>query len=228
MPALILAAVLAVQSAGDVRAPTGRFAASTRQLAAELLPREWAADAVSHVVSMPIVHDGPPFSITFDGRARGSNDGFCARKVYHVSNLREAGGRIEPGGRGVTDKIRLGNCDGHFAHVNPGADTAKQLLRWMAGAVRIAQSRRPLPIATSCVDEVADDIDRCARGARAVLAALSLDKATMINRPFSSPPHHWNLAVAETYPVSQYWDVTVDATPGKASIALAWRIPAPF
>ena len=84
---LTLAALFAVQSYWEDPNPTGRWAAPTRELAAELLPPAWAADAVSHVVSRGILENGPPSSVRFEGRPFETGDGFCARKSYHVSIL---------------------------------------------------------------------------------------------------------------------------------------------
>lgn len=230
MPALILSAMLLSQSYWDDPSPKGRWAAPTRQLAAELLPAEWAADAVSHRVGRPIVAGAQPFSVSFEGQARPTGDGFCARKGYYVSGFRAVGGgRIEPRSKAATDQIRFGDCAGTFARLNPGSDVAqaKRLLRWLAWAKHAARSAAPMPLVVSCRDDMPYDEDRCASGSRAALAAL--DDVSLINRAVPALPHRWKVAVpGGAKENGLYWDVEIDATPGASSVSLVWQTVPPF
>ena len=238
MSVLILGAVVVGHMQSDVPAPTGRWAASTPQLAAELLPPELAADAVSHYISRDLhllskaIGEGsPPFAVRFDGRARRSNDGFCARKTYYVSDFRETvDGGVVATNRYVGDKVRIGGCEGKFAYLNPGAslEDGKRVLRWLEWAVRTAKSRKPLPFKVSCSDEMPYDDDRCASGARGALAALPLDKVTIMTNKFDARGHRWTVSVADARVGDTYWEVKVDGTPNASSIDLTWRIPPVF
>ena len=71
------------------------------------------------------------------------------------------------------------------------------------------------------------DADRCTLGARHALMMLPLEK-TFIMEKDRNRPHVWRLSVPESGPGQLFWNVTVDGTPGKARIALAWQVPAPF
>lgn len=213
----------------DDPAPTGRWAGSTVKLASELLTPEMASDAVSHVVSRGILQVGPPSSVRFEGRAVETNDGFCRRKTYYVPiQLESKDGEGEPQQPMVGSKLRLGNCDGLFAYVNPGTspDDGKKVFVWLDWAQRRARGPSPLPFAVTCKSET--EQDRCAIGARAALAALPLGKTTAITRNFYRRPHRWEVSVTETQLGQLYWDVKIDATPGSASVDLIWKIPAPF
>lgn len=213
----------------DDPAPTGRWAGSTAKLASELLTLEMANDAVSHVVARGIFVGGPPLSVRFEGRPAQTSDGFCSRKTYYVSIMQKSeDGEGEPQKPVVGSKLRLGNCDGLFAHVNPGPnlDDAKKVFAWLGWAQHLAQGPSQLPFAVTCKSET--EQDRCAIGARAALAALPLGKTTAVTRNFYRVPHRWEVAVTESEPGQLYWDVEIDATPGAASIDLGWSIPAPF
>lgn len=229
MSALILSAVLFAQSHWDDPSPKGRWAAPTQQLASELLPPEWAADAVSHTVSMHLVFGGMPASVRFNGRPHRTVDGFCSRNTYYTSGFEaQNDGRIEAKTKVLGGKVRLGGCDGIFAHINPGGslEDSKLVLRWLDWARRSAQSEGPLAIQVTCKDEVGHG--KCAAGARQALANLPIGKASIIDRANYRRPHRWNVSVVETQPGQLYWDVAIDATPGNASIDLAWKRPAPF
>lgn len=224
MTALDLSLLLLAQSVWDDPAPTGRWAAVTPQLASELLSPEMAVDAVSHVVERGITQGGPPSSVRFEGRPKPSGDGFCVRNWYYVS-ISFPGG--EPQKPVVGQKVRLGGCDGIFAHVNPGAtlEEGKRVLRWLEWAQGLARGEGPLPFKLNCKAEIAPD--RCASGARTALANLPLDKTSVISNAWRGP-HQWDVGVVETSPGEVYWETRIDATPGQASIDLAFRIPAPF
>lgn len=229
MTLLGLGTLLLMQSIWDDPAPKGRWAASTQQLASGLLPPEMAADAVSHVVGRGITQGGPPSSVRFEGRPTQTGDGFCVRKSYYVPIYHTPGNREgEPREPVVGWKVRLGGCDGIFAHVNPGAsaEEAKQVLRWLKWAQDLARSDADLPFGVSCRSEA--KVDRCALGARAILASLPLEKTTVITDAWRRPPHNWDVSVVETSPGQLFWETKIDATPGRESIDLAWRIPAPF
>lgn len=225
---IVLGALLSAQSIWDDPAPTGRWAGDTRKQASELLPPEMAEDAVSHVVARGIVEGGPPSSVRFEGRAVPTNNGLCSRKTYYVSILPTSENEGEPQKPLVNSKLRLGNCDGIFAYVNPGAglEDGKTVLRWLVWAQQAARGKAPLPFELNCQSETSQN--KCASGARAALASLPLDKTTIITRNFYRRPHRWEVAVTESEPGQLYWDVKIDATPGNASIDLGWRIPAPF
>ena len=205
-------------------APKDRLAAPTAQLAAELLPPEMARDVVAHRVTKIVMLPSEPVSVSFDGRGRSTGDGFCVRKAYHV--MIGASGKPEP--VQVFDQIRMGGCEGEFAHTNRTAsvDQAKQTLRWMAWARDQAAGVAPLPFAVDCKDETLAK-DRCTSGARHVLMMLPIEK-TFIMEKDPARPHVWRLSVPESGPGQLFWDVAVDGTPGKARIALAWQLPAPF
>lgn len=225
--ALFLAS--SAQSVWDDPAPTGRWAASTQQLASRLLAPEMAADAVSHIVGRGIFQGGPPSSVRFEGRPKTTGDGFCVRKLYSVPiHSRPGSSEGEPQKAAISDQIRLGHCEGVFAHVNPGAtvDDAKKVLRWLEWARLTARGKRPLPFELACRSETT--VDRCAIGARAVLASLPLEKTSLITNPWQRPPHNWDVGIVETKPGDLLWDVKIDATPGQASIDLTWKLPAPF
>src|SRR5690606_34563749 len=100
------------------------------------------------------------------------------------------------------------------------------VLRWLEWARVLARGEGPLPFKLTCRSET--DIDRCAVGERVVLATLPLEKITVITDAWRRPPHNWDVAVVETTPGQLYWETKIDATPGQASIELAWKIPAPF
>lgn len=224
---LTLAAMIAAQSHWDDPAPKGRWAASTQKLAAELLPPEWAADAVSHVVSRGILQGGPPSSVRFEGRPVKTGDGFCTRKSYYVSISGPYGSTEgEPRKPIVADKVRLGECDGIFAHVNPGAsfDGAKRALRWLEWARSEARSDRPLSFSVRCRDETQGG--KCAVGGRAALASLPSEKSFLVTDP-SNQPHVWKVAITGIRD-QLIWDVTMDATSGNPSIDMVWKVPAPF
>ena len=225
---LALTALMAAQSYWDDPAPKGFWAKPTRELAQELLPPEWTADAVSHVVGRGILQGGPPFSVRFEGRPAKTVDGFCLRNSYHVSNFRTtAPGEFKPSTKVKGIQIRLGGCSGIFAHVNPRAAVlgAKSALRWLEWAQSEAQSERPLPVEIRCTDETSGA--RCAGGPRAVLASLPIGNSFIVSDP-SYDPHVWKIAITETKPGDLLWDVTVDATPGTSSIHMTWKVPAPF
>ena len=213
---LALAALFAFQSFWDDPNPTGRWAAPTRSLAVELLPADWVSDAVSHVVSRGISLDGPPSSVRFEGRPSETGDGFCARKWYYVSVSAEG----EPQEPVVGNKVRLGRCEGLYAHINPGSTLAesKKVLRWLDWARKQARRDGPLPFTLKCRDEVGQG--KCDKGARSALAALSIEKASIITRR--------SVSVVETTPGELYWSVESNDTPGHAFVDLTWKIPAPF
>ena len=224
-----LAAFAAAQSHRDHPNPNGRWAAPTKQLAAELLPSEWAEDAVSHTVDYILADPRYPQSVRFEGQARPTGDGFCARKTYYVSIAGGLPGKQGEARKAVAgDKIRLGACTGIFAHVNPGAslEGAKRALRWLEWAQLMARGDGPLLFALRCRDETRHS-DRCAAGARAALAALPLGKTFLLTKA-SYGPHVWEAGVTETEPGQLLWNVEIDATPGASSIDMSWRIPAPF
>ena len=226
---MTLAALAAAQSHWDDPNPSGRWAAPTKQLAAELLPSEWAEDVVSHTVDHLLADPRYPQRVHFDGRAHPTGDGFCARKTYYVSI---AGGL--PGKQGQArkpvagDKVRLGDCTGVFAHINPGAslEGAKRALRWLEWAQRRARGDGPIPFVLRCRDETKHS-DRCAAGARSALATLPLGKTFLLTKT-SYRPHIWQAGVTETEPGQLLWDIDIDATPGASSIDMTWKIPAPF
>lgn len=227
MMILGLAAFL-VQSAWDDPPPTGRWAADTSQLASELLPPNMAADAVTHVVGLPTIKGGPPFDVRFLGRPVPIGDGFCARRTYYVSI------RSEPGGNDgkaqvpvVGQQVRLGGCEGIFAQVNPriSLGEAKRILRWLEWAQATARTEAPLPFGLACRSEPV--ADTCAGGARAVLASLRFTDVTLINAGWPRPQHRWEVTVED--PASRFhWRIGIDASPGRESVDLAWRVPAPF
>lgn len=211
-------------------APTGRWAAPTSQLASELLPSDMARDVVSHVVTRPIVQGGEPFSVEFSGRPRSSEGGFCERYRYYVSvgQLVKSGPDLSPV---RSTQIRVGDCprdpDAIFANLNASdLAHAKQAIRWVQWAQNVARLTMPLPFRVSCQTETGPD--RCGDGGRQALANLPLDKVFIVMPQRQSPPHHWELAVTESEPGQLLWDVAIDATPGKSSIDLTWKIPPPF
>ena len=226
---LTLLALLAAQVHSDILDPQGRWAAPTAQLAAELLPSEWAGDVVSHTVDHLLADPRYPQSVRFEGQVRPTHDGFCTRKTFYVSI---AGGL--PGKQGEArkpiagDKVRLGDCTGIFAHINPGAslEGAKRALRWLEWAQLMARGDGPLPFALRCRDETKLS-DRCAAGARSALAALPLGKTFLLTKT-SYRPHIWRAGVTETEPGQLLWDIEIDATPEASSIDMTWKIPAPF
>ena len=224
--------LLAAQSSAWIDpAPSGRWAGSTAKLASELLPPEMAAEVVAHAVQRPIVQGGQPFSVEFTGRSRPTSGGFCERSLYyvHVGGLVE---RPDTGGRPVrSTSIRLGDCPSDsnaiFAHLNSSnASEAKQAIRWIEWAQRVARSKASLPFRLSCKTETGPD--RCNNSGRKALTELPLDKIFIAMAEQRAPPRHWKLAVTETKPGQLLWDVEIDATPGKSSIDLTWKIPAPF
>ena len=225
---MTLAALFATQSYWDHPNPTGHWAAPTKQLAAELLPAEWAADAVSHIVSRPLFGTVPA-SVRFEGRARSTGDGFCARKTYYVSIATKHGSdEGEPRPAIAGDKVRLGGCEGIFAHINPGAapEGAKRALRWLSWAQQSAEGKSPLPFTLTCRDETQRS-NRCEAGARAALMSLPLGKTYVLTK-HGRRAHLWRAAVTETEPGQLLWEVLIDATPGASSIDMTWKIPAPF
>lgn len=208
-------------------APTGRWAASTAKLASELLPPEMAADVVSHEVDHGMFQGGPPFAIRFTGRAAPTGDGFCARKLYHVSVSPKAdGGQPQP--PTSTNQVRHGSCDGLFAYVNPGAslDDAKKAILWIEWAQRRARSRFTLPFVLACQSET--EGDQCDPGARATLAALPLDKIVTITKDFYRRRYWWTMTVKNSEQVQPFWRIELNATPGDSSVNMDWKIPAPF
>ena len=209
--------------------PQSRWEKPTGELASDLLPPDLAADAVSHRFGAPITQGGEPTSVRFVGRGRDSGDGFCVGKSYYVSMLHRPEG-AEPQSPVSGNEVRLGGCEGIFAHVNPDAspEDGKRVLRWLKWAVQTAKSEPPLPFAIGCSDEMPYDEDRCASGARAALAALPLDKVAIITRDNDPRAHRWTISVTETRLGDTYWQLKVDGTPGKSSIDLVWGIPAPF
>jgi hypothetical protein len=222
MAILSLSVSLLAQSVWDDPAPTGRWAASTPQLASELLPPEMAADAVSHVVGRGITQGGPPFSVRFEGRPKQTNDGFCVRNSYYVSISYSDGQSGKPV---VGQKLRLGGCDGIFANVNARSLMgSKNALRWLEWARNTARSRGPIPFALTCRDDL--NQGKCA-DAREALASLPVEK-TFIASKWSRKPHQWKFAITETQPGQLLWDVKVDATLGKSSVELVWMVPPPF
>ena len=211
-------------------APQGRWAASTSQLATEMLPPEMARDVVSHVVTRSIVQGGDPFSVEFLGRSKPTGDGFCQRFHYYVSvsEFLRQGGRVEPM---RSEQIRLGDCprgdDAIFANLNSSdVAQAKQALRWVAWAQKRSRSEGQLPLRLSCTTEIG--ADRCADGGRKALADLPLNKVYIVMPQSQAPAHQWKLVVTETEPGQLLWDVAIDATPGRSSIDLVWKAPAPF
>lgn len=222
---LLALSLFAAGSPWTIEHPEGRWAKSTAELAAELLPPEWASDAVTHTLGMPITQGGQPTSAKFTGREHETADGFCSRNTYYVSIYTE-GGEARPQPAISGNDIRLNDCGGIFAHVNPGAslDGSKKALRWLEWARKIAASDAPLPFALSCRDEFRKD--RCT-DARKELAQLPVGKAFIVSK-WSSKPHEWQFAVTETEPGQLLWDVKVDASPEKPSIEMVWKIPAPF
>lgn len=225
---LFLGVLLSVQSPWDDPAPTGRWAASTAELASQLLPPDIAADAVSHVVTRGITQGGPPASVRFNGRPRETGDGFCVRKQYGVTIYAKRGsGEVEIGPHYDRPVIRLGECEGIFAYLNPGASAAegKRVLRWMQWAQATARMSESLPFSLICTDETGQG--KCAAGAAAVLASLPLENAFLVTQQ-SRSPHEWEVAVTETQPGQLLWDIRLDASPEHPSIGLTWKIPAPF
>lgn len=225
----MLMMAMAQASPWDDPAPTGRWAGSTAKLASELLMPEMANDAVSHRVERGIFQGGPPSSVRFEGRTAQTSDGFCSRKTYYVSIMQKSGNSEgEPQKPVVGNKVRLGNCHGVFAHLNLGAklEDGKRVLRWLEWSQTIASGHGPLPFKLSCRSETT--VDRCAIGARLVLATLPLQKTSLITDAWQRPPHNWDVGVVETSPGQLLWDVKIDATPGKSTIDLNWIIPAPF
>lgn len=215
----------------DDPAPTGRWAGSTQELAAYLLPPEMAADAVSHRVHNSMVQGGIPYLVQFAGRTKSSGLGFCERYGYSVFlNNMDKGSADREAPRQNTE-LRLGNCptdrDAIFANLNASDPSeSKMALRWTAWAQRAARSKAPLPFRLSCKTETGPD--RCANGGRTALAALPLEKTMVVMPVRRAPAHHWSLSVTESQPSQLYWDVTINATPGKAAVDLVWKIPAPF
>lgn len=212
-------------------APTGRWAALTNKLASELLPPDMAADVVSHEVTRSIIQGGQPFSVEFAGRLRATGDGFCERYRYYV----HVGGFVEKPDAGDppvrSTKIRLGNCPSDpnaiFANLNSSvASEAKQAIRWVEWAQRVARSKQPLPFRLTCKTETGPD--RCVDGGRKALADLPLNKVFIVMPQPGAPPYHWKLAVSETEPGQLLWDVAIDATPRHSAIDMTWKIPAPF
>jgi hypothetical protein len=118
------------------------------------------------------------------------------------------------------DKVRLGSCDGLFAHINPGStlEESKKVLRWLEWARNQARGDGSLPFTLNCRDEVGHG--KCQSGARSALAALPIEKASIIT--------HWTVSVVETSPGQLYWNVEANDTPGYASVDLTWKIPAPY
>lgn len=223
MAILSLSLALLIQSVWDDPAPKGQWAASTPQLASELLPPEMAADAVSHVVGRGITEAGPPLSVRFKGQPKPTSDGFCVRSSYYVSISHPDGKPREPI---VGQEVRLGGCDGIFARVGLGStpEAVEEALSWLEWARMIARSERPLPFALACRDETGQG--KCA-DARKALASLPVEKTFIVSK-WSRTPHQWKLAVTETQPGDLVWDVKIDATPVKSSVELVWKVPAPF
>jgi hypothetical protein len=183
-------------------------------LAAELLPPDAAADAVSHVVSRGLLERSPPSSISFTGRPLRTEDGFCRRRTYYVPT--RANG--EPNNPVYGNEIRLGSCEGLFAYLNPGTslEKGKTVLRHLAMARTQARGTKPLPFTLTCSDQLAHG--KCDKGARSALADLPLENATIVTGG--------NVSVVETAPGQVYWDVTISDV--AATIALVWKAPAPF
>ncbi len=227
----LLLVAAAQGSPWDDPAPTGRWAGSTQELAAYLLPPEMAADAVGHRVQTFMVPGDIPYLVQFAGHARPSGQGFCERYGYNVylNNMDKGFADREAPRQNV--ELRLGSCpidrDAIFANLNSSDPSeAKMALRWAAWAQRAARSKAPLPFRLSCKTETGPD--RCADGGRAALAALPLEKTMVVMPERRAPAHHWSLSVTETQPSQLYWDVKIDATPEKAAVDLIWKIPAPF
>ncbi len=225
----LLMVAAAQGSPWDDPAPTGRWAGSTAKLASELLPPEMAKDAVSHRVATGFIKVGLPSSVRFEGRAARTNDGFCSRKTYYVSIGQKTGSfEGEPEKPVVGSKLRIGNCDGIFAYMNPGAELedGKSVFRWLSWSRSIARGHGPMPFKLTCRSETTSD--RCAIGARLILATLPLENTSVITNAWRRPAHNWDVSIVETIPGQLYWDVKIDATPGNASIGLEWKMPAPF
>ena len=222
---LIALAALAID--WPIYQPQGRWAKPTNELASDLLPPDLAADAVSHRFGAPITQGGDPTSVRFVGHGRDSGDGFCVRKSYYVSILLRPEG-TEPQSPVSGYEVRLGGCDGQFAHVNPGASLggAKRVLRWVEWAQLTAQSASSLPFRIACTSET--EKDRCAGGARKALAGLPLLNTFIVRNDRDSTPHRWTLAITETTPGEMLWEVIIDASPSDASVDLSWKIPPPF
>lgn len=222
-----LVAVTTAQNPWIDPAPTGRWAAPTATLAKELLPPDWAADAVEHEVERPLKQGGPPHAVRFYGRPTPTGDGFCVRNFYGVNGFVLRPGLRRPPYK--TTLLRLGDCEGIFAHLNPGTelDDGKRVLRWLAWARTIAAGNGPLPIALRCADE--DTVlGYCLESARTLLARLPLAKTYIISKDPQGRAHHWDISIAETTVGRMYWDVKINATGGAASIFLGRRVPAPF
>jgi hypothetical protein len=189
--------------------------ATTAELAAKLLPPEVAREVVTHNLGRPIFAGQPSPSVTFFGAPRVS-DGFCERSTYYVSGL-PTPDRVQP-----LVELRLGPCPRDtgaiFAHLNPGASTAaaKQALRSLDWAARLARSDAPLSFELSCESELLPD--PCGKGARAVLASLPLDKTYMVA--------NGNIVITPTGPGQMLWDVRVTPVPkGIRSIQMIWKVP---
>ena len=224
MSLLILSALAAASSDFE---PKGWWAKPTPELAAELLPPDMAKDAISHAFSWPTFQNGVPSSVRFEGKPRKTGDGFCERKTYYVSIYAFGGGAEgDPQQAVMGDKVRLGGCEGIFAHLNPGTslESGKKALLWLQWARDIARSEAPLPFGLNCRDEVRND--KCAN-ARQALANLPVEKTFIVSK-WSRTAHQWQFAVTETEPGQLLWDMKIDATPGRGSVDMVWKIPAPF
>lgn len=222
--------MLAAQSSPWIDpAPTGRWAGSTAKLASDLLPPAMAADVLSHEVQRPIVEGGAPYMIRFAGKPRPTGSRFCERNSYNVYIVNK--GQVQPGSPHTGVELRLGDCptdtDAIFAKFNPDdASGAELAFGWIDWARREARSSRPLQFKIICRSET--EQDRCADGGRQAVANLQLDKTFMLRRKAEAPAHQWEFWVTETRPGQELWDVAVDATPGKSTIDLTWKIPSPF
>lgn len=225
----LLLAAAAQGSPWDDPAPTGRWSGSTAKLASELLPPEMAAAAVSHEVHRGIFEGGPPYMVSFAGKTRTSSGGFCERYRYNVyiSTI----GEVKEGSPHRRPELRLGDCrdteKAVFTNINADDEAGTKLaLHWIEWARAQARSSRTLPFKLSCRSETEEK--RCGDGGRKALADLPIEKIFGARRTTGAPAHHWEIWVTETEPGQKLWDVAVDATPGRSSIDLVWKIPAPF
>ncbi len=197
----------------------------TAELARRLLPPESAARAVSHTVHERR-HPNGAF-VEFFSAPLPQPDGTCRRQRYFVT--------IDNSGQGsasaptmqvvLAPQCRLA-AGAFFAHLQPPHDweAALAALLRLKVAQDAARAAAPLPFALTCRSEVQPS--RCGEGARAVLAALPLDRVYIV-----APDHGQgrSLSVMPSGAGQTYWRVRIDA-PARVPerIELSWEVPAPF
>jgi hypothetical protein len=235
LAASFAAAASAAPAARGEPAPLTEAAArslSTAELAARFIGAAPARAVESHdFEAHPTQPPGTLPVLRFYTQASAAGDGLCSRRAVFVY--------FEPGrptlevqarGEGVQIALAPGcrpRAGGRFAWVQPPAAEAaagEALLRLAAArnAARGGAGPRAVTICRPVADPAA-----CAAGADAVLAALPLEAAYIVE-PADTPAATWRIAVMPRGPGKAYWDVLLREPDGGLVVDMVWRLPSPF